>query len=473
MLTDDFILIVEDTHSLASIYEVALQNRGYQTRVVGTGVQGLELLNYKQPQAILLDLNLPDISGFEILSKVRAAKMNCAVIVITGEKSIATAVDAMQRGADDFVAKPVDPERLLITLANAIEKRQLQQIVNTLHQTNRDHFYGFIGKSADMQAVYRVIENAAASQASVMIQGESGTGKELAARAIHRLSARGDGPFVALNCAAIPHELLESEIFGHVKGAFTGATADRNGAAWRASGGTLFLDELTEMPIALQSKLLRFIQEGVFTPVGSGEMVQADIRFVCATNRNPYDAIHAQVLREDLYYRLAVIPIEMPPLRNRVGDVLLLAEHFLTEASAEEGKSFHELTDDAAALLQKYRWPGNVRELENVIRHAVVMHHSTTLTGDMLSMTKFSGQSVDLDQRKESAMAFKQEAMPLEIMRRRGVLSMRELERHAVKHALSVCKGNITEAARRLEINPATIHRKLKAWKIEGGEDNV
>lgn len=456
---DDFILIVEDTVSLSAIYAEYLQQRHYETMVVGTGTQALAILKDYQPLAILLDLKLPDMPGMDILKSIRSQKSNTAIIVITGDTLLNTAVEAMQLGADDFIAKPVDQERLLVTVHNSIEKRKLQKIVNTLQETGRSHFCGFIGKSPEMQAVYHMIENASRSHAPVMITGESGTGKEVAAQAIHSLSDSKDKNFVALNCAAIPHELLESEIFGHIKGAFTGATMDREGAAKRANGGTLFLDELTEMPVALQSKLLRFIQEGTFSPVGSSEIVKANIRFVCATNRNPLEAICRGLLREDLYYRLAVIPIELPPLRERGEDIVLLAEHFLKKAAQQENKPFTFLSANAKEKLLSQRWPGNVRELENMIRHAVIMHSGETLTMDMLAITRpaatVSPQQKEIAPSKETPLLFNDE---------NEIRPMRDIERTVIERALELCGGNITEAARRLELNPATIHRKLKAW---------
>lgn len=456
---DNFILIVEDTASLAAIYAECLHRQHYETKVVGTGTQALTILKEHQPLAVLLDLKLPDMPGMDILKTIRAQKSNSAVIVITGDTVLNTAVEAMQLGADDFITKPVDPDRLQVTIHNTIEKRKLQKIVDTLQEKSRSHFCGFIGKSPEMQAVYHMIENAARSRASVMIMGESGTGKEVAAQAVHDLSDRKDKNFIALNCAAIPHDLLESEIFGHIKGAFTGATMDREGAAKRANGGTLFLDELTEMPVALQSKLLRFIQEGTFSPVGSSEVIKTNIRFVCATNRNPFEAINRGILREDLYYRLAVIPIEMPPLRERGNDIVLLAEHFLRKAAQQENKSFFALSPDAREKLVTHRWPGNVRELENMIRHAVVMHSGDTLTTDMLAVMKTA----------HPAPAPVKAAIPA----KEGIFvwnaeneirPMKDVERAVIERALELCDGNITETARRLELNPATIHRKLKAW---------
>lgn len=448
----DFILIVEDSTFLALMFQELLNKKGYATKIAEKGEDALRIMCDEAPRAVLLDLNLPDIHGMEILQIAREKGVASAIIIITGEASLSTAVEAMQRGADDFIAKPINPARLEVTLANAIEKRKLQKIVSVLQDSDRTHFCGFIGQSMEMQSLYHMIENAARSQASVMIVGESGTGKEVAAQAIHSLSARSGQSFVALNCAAIPHELIESEIFGHVKGAFTGATSDREGAAQRAHGGTLFLDELTEMPAALQSKLLRFIQEGTFSPVGSSQLYKSDIRFISATNRNPFGAIAKGILREDLYYRLAVIPIEIAPLRERGKDIILLAQFFLEKAARVEKKDFARMTPEAEDFLLQYRWPGNVRELENMVRHAVIMNTGQSITAEMLSPASFTPLAQDVPNIHN-------------INTREVILPMRDLERAAIEHALSLCNGNITEAARRLEINPSTIHRKQKMWQ--------
>ncbi|MBI1326969.1 MAG: response regulator [Alphaproteobacteria bacterium] len=452
-MSKELVLIIEDTASLALIYEECVRKLGYETKTAPTGAAGCAFLEKEDPLAVLLDLKLPDMKGLDILRTIRSNGKNYAVVVITGQASLNTAVEAMQAGADDFVAKPVDPERLQISLTNAIEKTRLKHIVKTFESTGRDHFQGFIGKAPEMQAAYRIIENASSSRAPVMIMGESGTGKEVAAKAIHTLSNRKHKNFIALNCAAIPHDLLESEIFGHVKGAFTGAIADRDGAARLADGGTLFLDELTEMPVTLQSKLLRFIQEGTFSPVGSGETLHADIRFICATNRNPFEAIQRGILREDLYYRLAVIPLELPPLRDRGEDVLLLATFFLEKATKQENKNFESFSPDARDLLLAHRWPGNVRELENIVRHAVIMNNGTEITAAMLPAMR---QSNFLPAAERSIEFLPQNTVirPMEVR-----------EREIIEEAIALCEGNITEAARQLCINPSTIHRKMKLWE--------
>lgn len=454
----NYVLIVEDTLSLALTYEACLLQENYKVRIASTGEEALKIIAESRPLAILLDLKLPDIDGMEVLKIIRQQDISAAILVITGQTSLNIAVEAMKYGADDFVSKPIDPERLQISVANAIEKKRMQQVIVSLEEVSRTHFGGFIGGSPEMLAVYRVIESAAKSHAAVMITGESGTGKEIAAQAVHSMSERKEKELVALNCAAIPHDLLESEIFGHIRGAFTGATINREGAASRADGGTLFLDELTEMPLALQSKLLRFIQTGIFTPVGSNKAVQSDIRFICATNRDPIAAIQQGSLREDLYYRLAVIPINMPSLRYRGNDIIMLSEHFLRQASRKEGKKFKGISNEAADILLKYKWPGNVRELENIIRQCVIMNSGELLTADMLAMLQDrsrAGGSAPVIQ-KISDIRFQSPA---------DILPMEEIEKRAILSAIDVCQGNITEAAKRLDINPSTIHRKQKQWQ--------
>ncbi len=310
-------------------------------------------------------------------------------------------------------------------------------------------FTPLIGASAGMQEVRAQIAAAAQSQAPVFITGESGTGKELVARAIHAQGLRAANPFEALNCAAIPFSLMESEIFGHAKGAFTGAVSSYIGAAERSDKGTLFLDELTEMPLDMQSKLLRFTQDGVFRPVGWTQEVEVDLRFICATNRPPDQALREGRLRADLYYRLNVISIAMPPLRDRRADIEPLAAHFVREFAREEGKAFAGIAPDALAVLQTAEWPGNVRQLQNTLRRAVVMHDGGILTAPMLKveMAETAGQA---------------DAAPVP----ERVIPLRDVESRAIENALRLCRGNISEAARLLEINPSTIHRRRKGNNI-------
>ncbi len=371
------ILLVEDSISLAELYAEELRQADLPVTHVELGKQALAAIRKSVPDVVLLDLGLPDMDGLDILRLIDEEQIPTTVIIITAQGSLNVAVEAMRLGAYDFLVKPFTGERLAVTVNNALERSELKRTVEVFKEDfARNSFHGFVGESLEMQAVYRVIESAAASKATLFITGESGTGKEVCAQAIHRSSPRAKGPFTAINCAAIPNELIESEIFGHVKGAFTGATSDRDGAATLADGGTLFLDEICEMDIGLQAKLLRFIQTGTFQKVGSGKEEKVDIRLVCATNRDPWQEVEAGRFREDLYFRLHVIPMHLPRLADRGDDVLLIAEHFLRTISEEEGKAFQHIAPDAAALISSYDWPGNVRELENIMRNAVVLQDS-------------------------------------------------------------------------------------------------
>src|SRR5580704_2584185 len=348
------LLLVEDTPSILRLYHEVLKKLDVELIDAVTGASALDALNEAIPDIVLLDLELPDANGLDILRRIRTRNLPCAVIVVTAHGSVNVAVEAMREGAYDFIIKPFPPDRLIVTVRNALERRQLQTLAAATGVAKEGRFYGLIGASLPMRAVYHVIESTASSRATVFITGESGTGKELCAQAIHQLSPRRDGPFVALNCGAIPRELMESEIFGHVRGAFTGAVGGREGAVARAKGGTLFLDEICEMDPVLQVKLLRVLQSGEFQKVGGSETEHADIRYVCATNRDPWAEVQAGRFREDLYYRLHVVPCQMPPLRARDDDVLLLARHFLTLYAKEEGKEFIDFDDGATQALRRY-----------------------------------------------------------------------------------------------------------------------
>jgi len=452
------ILIVEDSPSLSRTYQGYLKHSGYDAEIAKTGSEALERLTQIVPDLILLDLGLPDVDGMEIIESLQSGFSNIPIVVVTANASLQVAVQAMRAGALDYLVKPFDRPRLIATIENSLERSSLRKVVSDeVPKLDSEMPGGMIGESRVMQAIYRTIEGVASSDVSVFITGESGTGKELAARAVHENSRRADRPFHALNCAAISADLIESELFGHVRGAFSGATANRDGAATVADGGTLFLDELGEMPIDLQTKLLRFIQLGEFQKVGDSKTHTADIRFVCATNRSPLVAIQNGTLREDLYYRLNVIPVEMPPLRERGSDITLIASMFLKRFSMAEQKSFVSLSDDANAALLNYDWPGNVRQLENVIRNAVVLQDGGELTAEMLprSLMQSSNQSapVPLFDSSKSELTSRSEILPLA-----------RLERQAIEQALAVTEGNIQKAAQLLEIDPSTIHRKRKSW---------
>ena len=336
-MSETSILLVEDQSALARTYQGFLRGESYDIEHVDSGAAALQALE-GQPNAVILDLKLPDMNGLDILATIREKGLTMPVVVVTAHGSMQTAIDAMRAGAADFIVKPFTAERLKVTLRNALEKQELTAVVRTYQEEiDRRRFQGFIGSSLNMQAVYRAIESAANSNATVFFTGESGTGKEIAARAVHDISGR-TGAFIPLNCGAIPHGLMESEIFGHIKGAFTGALAEREGAARQAHNGTFFLDEICEMDLQLQTKLLRFLQTGQFTKVGGSTLEDVDVRIVCATNRDPQAEVQAGRFREDLYYRLHVIPIHLPPLRERGDDIIEIANHFFQRFAEQEAR---------------------------------------------------------------------------------------------------------------------------------------
>ncbi|GAB3126246.1 sigma-54-dependent transcriptional regulator [Novispirillum itersonii] len=479
------VLIVEDDPLMAERY--AFDLAAHTVDCVHSGQEAVAALERLTPDAVVLDVHLPDMNGLDILRRIRSAQMPVGVVVVTSQASVRLAVEALQAGATDFLVKPFTPERLQVTIANVVEKqrlsRQVEELTETLREERTNTFYGFIGASASMRGVYRIIEAAAPSKATVFITGESGTGKELCAEAIHRAGPRTGKPFVAVNCAAIPKDLMESELFGHLKGAFTGATGTRDGAASRADGGTLFLDEIGEMDINLQGKLLRFLQTGMVQKVGADSAQKVDIRVVCATNRDPLREVEEGRFREDLYYRLHVIPIHLPPLRERDGDALEIADALLVKLAGEEGKGFRRLERRAAAAIASYDWPGNVRQLENVLRSAVVLNDGPELTLEMLPPVLSTGtRSTPAGLLSEAAA----EGIPRPLTAEPALNGSREqvatlvlgsaadlkplwlIEKEAIEHAIDLCGGNIPKAAALLEISPSTIYRKKITWSEKG-----
>ncbi|QSE72797.1 sigma-54-dependent Fis family transcriptional regulator [Aeromonas media] len=456
------VLLVEDTRSLAVVYEQYLVQDGYEVLLADCGQQALAQLLASPPPVVLLDLELPDMSGMAILQQITEQQLPCSVVVITAHGSVDVAVEAMRCGAFDFLTKPFDGKRLCATARNAYKHQQLSSLVAQYRENfERSSFAGFIGASMAMQAVYRIIESAAPSKATVFITGESGTGKEVCAEAIHQCSPRRDQPFIALNCAAIPHDLMESEIFGHVKGSFTGAQGDRKGAASLADGGTLFLDEICEMDLDLQSKLLRFIQTGTLQRVGSGKVETVDVRFVCATNRDPLVEVKAGRFREDLYYRLHVIPLSLPPLRERGEDILLLARDLLLRYAKEEHKRFRDFDADAVRVLLDYPWPGNVRELQNVVRNIVVLNDRELVSKDILPPPLNGGRALPMPAAVEATPEILAEPVPTSL----PVRPLWLVEKEAIEQAIASCDGNIPKAAALLEISPSTIYRKKQGWE--------
>lgn len=485
------LLLVEDNPAIARVYLEYLRKSPFNTVHCETGTAALSTLKAGNYSAVLLDLQLPDMTGLEILKWITAQKLNIAVIVVTAHGSISIAVEAMREGAADFLVKPFAQERLLVTLENAVERHSLKKLVGDIAPPPEASLNGFIGDSLVMRGVSRVIDIAAQSKAPVFITGESGTGKELAAEAIHRRSQRRDKPYIALNCAAMPKDLIESEIFGHAKGAFTGAVADREGAGARADGGTLFFDEICEMDINLQAKLLRFIQTGTFTKIGGTQIQKVDVRFISATNRDPLKEVEAGRFREDLYYRLYVMPLIMPPLRERADDVLLIARRFLADYCLEEGRHFSRFSPETERIMLHYTWPGNVRQLQNIVRQIVLLNDGDLVTPDMLppplaDLPAFNdqpmltgrdasfthGHSAALSHHTISTIAPAHHEPPTAggpeesepdfgpQDPNHSAFSLVDMERDLIDLALEVCGGNVLQAAARLEISPSTLYRK-------------
>lgn len=377
------VLIVEDSKPLNFFYNAVVKSLNTEVRSAYTGREAIGFLDTFAPDIVLLDLNLPDIPGMEILSMLGQQYHQVITIVITADERANLPVEAMRLGAYDFLVKPVDSNRLRTTINNTIEKLELNAKVN-VEPDNSIHLGNFIGASKVMRDIYDKLCRIRNSKASVFITGESGTGKEVTANTLHELNTERKGKFMAINCAAIPKEIMESTIFGHVKGAFTGAVADRTGAVAEADGGTLFLDEICEMDLELQSKLLRFLQSSQYRMVGSQKTLSVDVRVICATNRDPFNEVKLGNFREDLFYRLFVIPIHLPPLREREHDVLHIAMHFLKKYAEIEHKDFLYISHEASETMLKYPWPGNVRELQNVIHSTVVLFEGPVITREML-----------------------------------------------------------------------------------------
>lgn len=451
----DTILLIEDTPSLQMIYKAALKRADYTVETCGTGGEGLAAFRRLRSSVVLLDLMLPDRAGLDVMHEILASAPQTCVIVITANGSINKAVEMMRAGAHEFLVKPFDDQRLLAAIENA--RRALH------HRPKPNEFEAsiqvlppFIGHSAPMLAVYDKIRSVARSMATVFITGDSGTGKELCADAVHQGSARAGGPFVALNCGAIPVDLLESEVFGHLRGSFTGAISDKLGAAAAADGGTLFLDEICEMDLNLQTKLLRFLQTSTITPVGATKPRKVNVRIVCATNRNPLEEVRQGRFREDLYYRLHVVPIHMPPLRDRGDDVNEIAETLVVQMAREEGRDFAGLSPRVRELFRELPWPGNVRQLINVLRNVVVLNDGPLVMPTMLPPDL-------LVERMRPA-----DTKPAEPHRPAlGDLAGRtlaQIERIVIEDTLARHNGSVPKAARELDVSASTLYRKLDAW---------
>ncbi|HYM31138.1 MAG TPA: sigma-54 dependent transcriptional regulator [Candidatus Cybelea sp.] len=380
------ILLVDDEPKMREVVGVALEEMGYRALTADSGKAALDTLEREDVDLVLSDLRMPGMGGRELLAEVKRRKPDMPVILITAYSTVKDAVQAIKEGAFDYIGKPFEIEELTATIANALRLhdvlRDNQRLRDELEE--RYSFENLIGTSAAFRRVIEAIGEVCESRANVLIAGESGTGKELVARAIHFNSPRKDAPFVAINCAAIPEGLLESELFGHVKGAFTGAVGNRVGRFAQADGGTLFLDEVGDMPLPTQAKILRVLQERSFEPVGSTQIRTVDVRILAATNKDLREAVRQGTFREDLYYRLNVFPIQVPPLRDRIEDIPLLVDHFAKQIAPEMGKRLNGFSPAALRAMSGYRWPGNIRELQNVIEHSIIVaRHPIVDVGDL------------------------------------------------------------------------------------------
>ena len=455
------VLLIEDTPSLQLVYRSVLVSAGHQVRVAGTAAEGLHAFSEMRPSVVLLDLGLPDRDGLDLMGDMLALYPETRVLVITANASINRAVEAMRAGAHDFLVKPFDEARFLAAVLNArrepapLARPGPVRAVVPLPPGQS----GFTGSSDVMRRIHAKIASVARSMATVFITGESGTGKELCALAVHAGSPRASGPFIALNCGAIPQDLLESEVFGHLKGSFTGAISDKPGAAAAADGGTLFLDEICEMAPALQTKLLRFLQTSTVLPVGATRPRKVNVRIVCATNRDPLDAVRSGQFREDLYYRLYVVPIHMPPLRDRGDDVIEIAEAALARFSAEEGRPFDGMDAEVRGLFRRLLWPGNVRQVLNVIRNVVVLNDGGQVTLNMLP----ENLALHADRTAPDPVATPNGPDIAELDTLIGK-PLAEIERLVIEATLARHGGSVPRAARVLDLSPSTLYRKLEAW---------
>lgn len=376
------ILIVDDDKNFVKMIEYNLAKEGYSVDRAYNGPDAIKKINGHMPDLVLLDLKMPGMDGMETLKQIKDMDGNVPVVMVSGAGDVQTVVDAMKMGAYDYITKPLKPEEVVVTARNALNSRILVNEVNSLKTELKDKykFDNILGNSGKIKIVFKMIENALNSSVTVLIQGESGTGKELVARAIHYNGSRKDGPFVVVNCAAIPETLLESELFGYERGAFTGALDRRMGKFEQADRGTIFMDEIGEMSPQTQAKVLRVLESKEFQRLGGNEKVKVDVRIISATNKDLGKEVHDNKFREDLYYRLAVFPIVLPPLRERKEDIPLLAEHFMNVYSKATEKNIRHISKEAMDLLIQYSWPGNIRELENVIERAIVLCEGDTIT---------------------------------------------------------------------------------------------
>ena len=443
------VLAVDDEPSMLRLLEISLRQAGYQPITAKDGREALDIIRKQAVDCVVSDLHMPRMDGLQLLKEIRRENAELPVIIVTAQGEIKTAIEAMKHGASDYILRPFDLEVLEVAIKRALSFARLT-VENQFLREEKTPDTGLVGNSAVMQKVHEAIRQIAPEKATALIVGDTGTGKELVARAIHAGSPRNKGLFVAVNCAAIPHEMLESELFGHEKGAFTGAIKERIGKFQLADGGTLFLDEITEMPIQLQAKLLRALQESVIERLGGNHTIQVDIRVIAATNRDPAEAIKDGKLREDLYYRLNVFRIDLPALKTRQSDVEALAKHFLA-------KRHVDISAAAVSALQGYDWPGNVRELENVLERAAIISGNQTIMPQHLP-----AEMVDLpSSAHQTTTAVNEASNQLALPN-----AVEVLEKRLIAEALIATNGNKSRAAKLLEISERSLWYKLSQYKI-------
>lgn len=454
------ILIIDDEKSILDLLSVVFKKEGYRVRATLSAKKALELLNKEEFGLILTDIKLPEMSGFEILKRVRESKPDIAVVMITAYGNVKQAVEALKAGAFDYVVKPFDVDELKIIVAKALEKKRLQEenILLRKELKEKSSFETVIGKSKKIKQIYSMIEKIAGTDSTILVTGESGTGKELAARAIHSLSPREENRFVSINCGALPENLLESELFGHVEGAFTGAVADKVGLFEVAQRGTLFLDEVGEMAPWTQVKLLRTLQDKKIRRVGGTEEAAIDVRIIAATNQDLKKKISEGKFREDLFYRLNVISFEMPPLRERKEDVPLFVNHFLKKYSMEIGKSMKRIAPDVMKLFESYPWPGNIRELENVIERTVAIEDRETITLDSLPDELLTARK-----REETDLLFQKNFCLTSFLD--------EAAQSYIKQARLLSGGNLKKTASLLGISYRNLRYLIDKYKLKTDQE--
>lgn len=457
-MDQNHILIIDDEENLRYMLQLTLENEGYVVSVAEDGQEGIEKFKQQPCDFVICDVKMPGVSGLDVLDVIMKTVPHTPVIMISAYGTIEAAIEAMKQGAYDYVMKPFKQDEMLLTLKKAEERERLRRENQLLRQQveQQYRFENIIGKSPQMQAIFRKIEKIRDYKSTVLIHGESGTGKELVAHAIHYTGNRKRHPFVPVNCGAIPHDLMESELFGHAKGAFTGAIQHKSGLIAEADGGTLFLDEIAELPVPLQVKLLRFLQEGEIRRVGDNQTVTVDVRVIAATSRNLPEAVEQGTFRQDLYYRLHVVPLMLPPLRERPEDITPLVQHFLKKHAQELGKPVQDIAPDAMKVLLECEWKGNVRELENVLERTVVMTEGERITTECLPSDLLQRESDITLKIPESRISMK-DVLP-------EITSLAEKE--LIRRALQQTGNNRTKAAQVLEISHRALMYKLKDYQI-------